>query len=71
MSFLHNYITHLVVVQVTSQKISNHNVIIHYNIIKMSLTFGSSNKCVGSDIILLDDSWIGLWEVVEYLDGLS
>ena len=39
--------------------------------IKMSLTFGSLIKCVGSDIILLDDSWIGLWEVVEYSDGLS
>ena len=32
----------------------------------MSLTSGSSIKCVGSDIILLDDS-----SVVEYEDGLS
>ena len=37
----------------------------------MSLTSGSSIKCVGSDIILLDDLWIGLREVVEYLNGLS
>ena len=37
----------------------------------MSLTSGSSIKCVGIDIILLNDSWIGLWEVVEYSDGLS
>ena len=34
----------------------------------MSFTFGSLIKCVGSDIILLDDSWIGLREVVEYSD---
>ena len=39
---------------------------------KMSLTSGSSSiKCVGSEIILLDDSWISLCEVVEWADGLS
>ena len=37
----------------------------------MSLTSGSSIKRVGLDIILLDDSWIGLGEIVEYSDGLS
>ena len=37
----------------------------------MSLTSGSSIKCVGLDITLLDDLWIGLREVVKYLDGLS
>ena len=37
----------------------------------MSLTSGSSIKCVGLDIILLDDSWIGLGDIVEYSDSFS
>ena len=39
--------------------------------IKMSLTFGSLIKCVGSEIILLDDSWIGLGDIIKYAGGLS
>ena len=37
----------------------------------MSLTSGFLIHCVGSDIILLDDSGIGLGEIVEYVGGLS
>ena len=37
----------------------------------MSLTSGSSIKCVGSDIVVLDDSWIDLGKIVEYAGGLS
>ena len=37
----------------------------------MSLTSGSLIKCVGFNFLFLNDSSIGLGDIVEYEDGLS